>query len=471
MAEVNVNAPALFQNPLYLHPSDGPGSLTIQEKLIGSQNYRAWRRAMEIGLSTKRKLGFIKGTVVRSATDPNMAELWDTCNNMVICWILGSVSESIARSVMFVDSASDVWLQLEKRFALSDGSRKYKLNKDTYEISQSGGSISEYYTKMKCVWEELDNVNVLPVITVTPEISVFLNALNQQKEEQRLFQFLNGLDEHYGNLRSQLLMMTPLPTVESDCSMLQQEESQRVLFGASSYESTALYSKGVMKDKCGICGFKWHPPERCWEKVGYPAWHPKSKLNVNKQGKSNVQPVQNKTRTAAHVEAGNISFTPQQFDLLLKSMQQMRLDADDGFGPQFAAGIACLNSHLDSLEILDGWIYDSGASDHMTPENDEIVDPYLLKIKPQIKLPDGNTSVISHVGKVNLKNGLSLKDVLVVPSFKFSLLSVSKLTEDDQCVVSFYPKFCVVQDLTTKKVKGLGKKRAGLYHLVNVPLA
>ncbi|PWA98525.1 hypothetical protein CTI12_AA018280 [Artemisia annua] len=398
---VNPNAPALFQNPLYLHPSDGPGSLTVQEKLIGSQNYRAWRRAMEIGLSTKRKLGFIEGTVVRSATDPNIAELWNTCNNMVICWILGSVSESIARSVMFVDSASDMWLQLEKRFALSDGSRKYKLNKDTYEISQSGGSISEYYTKMKCVWEELDNVNVLPTISVTPEISVFLTALNQHKEEQRLFQFLNGLDEHYGNLRSQLLLMTPLPNVQSACSMLQQEESQRVLFGANSYESTALYSKGVVKDKCGICGFKWHPPERCCEKVGYPAWHPKSKLNANKQNKlKDVQPVQNKPRTAALVEAGNISFTPQQFELLLKSVQHMRLDVDDGFGPQFAAGIACLNSHLDSLELLDGWIYDSGATDHMSPENDEIMDPCLLKIKPQIKLPDGPLLLFHMLGRL-----------------------------------------------------------------------
>ncbi|PWA90287.1 hypothetical protein CTI12_AA101250 [Artemisia annua] len=179
--------PAVFQNPLYLHPSDGPSSLTVQEKLSGSHNYRAWRRAIEIGLSTKRKLGFIKGTVARSTDDPNLAELWDTCNNMVICWILGSVSESIARSIMFVDTASEIWLQLEKRFALSDGSRKYKINKDTYAITQSGGSISEYYTQMKCVWEELDNMNVLPTITVTPEVSAFLTVLTQQKEEQRLF--------------------------------------------------------------------------------------------------------------------------------------------------------------------------------------------------------------------------------------------------------------------------------------------
>nr|GEU79509.1 AP2-like ethylene-responsive transcription factor [Tanacetum cinerariifolium] len=37
------------------------GSLPIQEKLVGAQNYHSWRRSMEIGLSTKRKLGFVKG--------------------------------------------------------------------------------------------------------------------------------------------------------------------------------------------------------------------------------------------------------------------------------------------------------------------------------------------------------------------------------------------------------------------------
>ncbi|GKE75866.1 hypothetical protein Tco_1537907 [Tanacetum coccineum] len=78
-------------------------------------------------------------------------------------------------------------------------------------------------------------------------------------------------------------------------------------------------------------------------------------------------------------------------------------------------------------------------------------------------------AVISHVGKVHLNNGILLKDVLVVLSFKFSLLSVPKLTQDSQCVVSFYPKFCVVQDLITKKVTGLGRLKEGLYHLLNVP--
>nr|GEV71757.1 reverse transcriptase, RNA-dependent DNA polymerase [Tanacetum cinerariifolium] len=45
------------------------------------------------------------------------------------------------------------------------------------------------------------------------------------------------------------------------------EESQRLLFKSSvGIESSTLLSKGIVKDKCSICGFKWHPPEKCWEK-------------------------------------------------------------------------------------------------------------------------------------------------------------------------------------------------------------
>ncbi|GJW17122.1 cysteine-rich receptor-like protein kinase 8 [Tanacetum coccineum] len=176
---------------------------------------------------------------------------------------MGSVHESIARSIMFIGTTFEIWQQLERRFSVSNGSRKYRLNKDTYEVTQSGSSIGEYYTKMKCVWEELDSLNSLPtIVRITHEITIstFLNALSKQKEDQRLFQLLNGLEDCYSHQRSQILIMNPLPNVESVCSLIQQEESQRVLFGSSSnVETTALYCKGNVKDKCGICGFKWHP--------------------------------------------------------------------------------------------------------------------------------------------------------------------------------------------------------------------
>lgn len=66
-----------LQNPLFLHPNEHSGSLSITDKLVGAKNYRSWRRQVQIGLTTKRKLGFITGTLKRSETDDNLAEQWD----------------------------------------------------------------------------------------------------------------------------------------------------------------------------------------------------------------------------------------------------------------------------------------------------------------------------------------------------------------------------------------------------------
>lgn len=274
-------------SPLYLHPSDGNNFMTI-EKLQGSSNYRSWKRSMEIALSSKRKLGFVKGTLTKDVTDVVKSEAWDTCNNMIISWILGSVSESIKKSIMFVNSAYHIWNHLEQRFALTNGSRKYKLNKELYETKQSGRPVSEFYTQMRALWEELESLVTLPDVTaVTTDITRLITVLNQQREEQKLFQFLNGLDEIYGAQRSQILMMSTLPSVEVACSYLEQEEAQREVLGQSKEESDglAMYSKSraptnvqtALSVQCGACGKAGHNTEKCWTVVGYPAWHAKAK--------------------------------------------------------------------------------------------------------------------------------------------------------------------------------------------------
>ncbi|GKD67850.1 cysteine-rich receptor-like protein kinase 8 [Tanacetum coccineum] len=376
------NQALLLQNPLFLHPSNGPDNLVVHEKLIGAQNYRSWKRGVEIALSTKRKLGFIRGAVPRSADDASLQEQWDTCNNLVISWLMNSASESIAKSIMFIGTAHGIWLQLETRFALSNGSHKYKLNRQTYDTTQSGKSVREYYTAMKCVWEELDSMNELPrIINITPEIVIFLNALNTQNEEQRLFQFLNGLDDHFSTQRSQLLMNSPLPSVKTACALLQQED----------------VSKNV-----DICCFQMAPPKSLEKSLGYPLGITRtSKIKKQKEDK---RVILDKSTAAFAENGGHVVFTFKKFEQLMKSI------------PHF-------NQTGETPEI--DHPFGEGASDHMSPDSDDLDNVFELKNKQVINLPNGHTSVISKVGNM---------------------------------------------DVQTRKVLGLGKKKAGLYHLLNLPL-
>ena len=54
---------------------------------------------------------------------------------------------------------------------------------------------------------------------------------------------------------------------------------------------------------------------------------------------------------------------------------------------------------------------------------------------------------------------------LCVPTFKVNLMSVSRLTRDLNCSMTFFPHWCVLQDLATRRMIGLGKQRDGLYYL------
>ena len=146
------------------------------------------------------------GTVPVPDDDEQKAELWETCNNMVIAWITSNLSPTIRRSVMYMTTAHEIWLNLEKRFSVTNGSRKYKLNRELYEIKQNHMSVNDYYTMMKSLWEELDSINMLPAVnSPSAEVVKLLTVIDAQREESKLFQFLNGVDESYNPQRLSLI--------------------------------------------------------------------------------------------------------------------------------------------------------------------------------------------------------------------------------------------------------------------------
>ena len=88
-------------SPYFLHHFDDPGLVLVSQPLTGD-NYASWNRAMLIALSIKNKLGFINGSIEKpEANDLNLLNSWIRNNNLVISWILNSVSKEISASIIF----------------------------------------------------------------------------------------------------------------------------------------------------------------------------------------------------------------------------------------------------------------------------------------------------------------------------------------------------------------------------------
>ncbi|XP_071688209.1 uncharacterized protein [Rutidosis leptorrhynchoides] len=132
-----------FSDPLYLHSNDITGTPITSIKLKGNENYNIWSRSMKLALSTKSKIGFINGTVVRSKTDAVLASQWDRCNSVVLSWILGSVTEDIYCGQIFSTNATDAWNELKEIYDTIDTSIIYNLHHQINTLKQSDCSLSE----------------------------------------------------------------------------------------------------------------------------------------------------------------------------------------------------------------------------------------------------------------------------------------------------------------------------------------
>ena len=111
------------------------------------------------------------------------------------------------------------------------------------------------------------------------------------------------------------------------------------------------------------------------------------------------------------------------------------------------------------------WVIDSGATDHMTG-NSSLFSTFQSQPSPSaVTLADGSHSCVLGSGTIVPTPSIPLTSVLSLPKFSFNLMSVSKLTRALKCYISFFPDFCLFQDLMTKQIIGRGCESGGLYIL------
>ncbi|KAF7151798.1 hypothetical protein RHSIM_Rhsim02G0046700 [Rhododendron simsii] len=142
-------------DPIYIHPSDHPGLILVPKVLDGT-NYAMWRRSMTlVSLSAKNKLGFIKGTIPTPSEIDAAHLAWQRCNDMVLSWIFNSLSLDLTNSVLYVETPSEIWADLQERFLQGDFSHHYQVQRSIVELRQNQDSIFTYYTTIKIFWDEL----------------------------------------------------------------------------------------------------------------------------------------------------------------------------------------------------------------------------------------------------------------------------------------------------------------------------
>lgn len=78
---------------------------------------------------------------------------------MVKLWLLNSVSQQIYRSILRLNDAADIWKDLQCRFHMTTLPRNFNLTQEIQDLRQGLMSLSDYYTKLKALWDNLKSTD------------------------------------------------------------------------------------------------------------------------------------------------------------------------------------------------------------------------------------------------------------------------------------------------------------------------
>ncbi|GKA28023.1 ribonuclease H-like domain-containing protein [Tanacetum coccineum] len=230
----------------------------------------------------------------------------------------------------------------------------------------------------------------------------------------RLVQFLMGFNDIYRPIRSSLLSRETFLDVQDAFAIISREESHIGIASSSGFVpkpqvsslnntvNTSGNNRGPnLNLLCKDCGKVGHTIERSFHIIGYPL-------------------------------SPSLFFTNDQM------MKLMSLIND-----------RCYSGQYGSI----GWIINSGANQHMTVNTKNmfgVID--ISDLNLTMGNPNRTVAKIKYVGILQLSKDVVLYDVLVVPKYCVSLLSMHKLIRDSKLFVGFDENKCCIQDLTQNKI-------------------
>ncbi|KAG0457850.1 hypothetical protein HPP92_023007 [Vanilla planifolia] len=289
-------------------------------------------------------------------------------------------------------------------------------------------SVASYYTKLKALWDELENYR-------DPYTCDHAKTHQNNFKRTKLMQFLMGLNESYKGVRSNILMMTPLPNVRQTYSLVIQEQTQRQLSSELTKNftiATNVQSKasGIKNTKtCDHCHRSGHTIEECRTLKYYCKFCDKSGHTEDRCRRKNNKvglPQQNRASRSKPQSAANIaensnmnddnslmSFSPEYLQQLAKALSTINHNYSSGNSDIFANAASLFSaskSHVNSV-FTNSWILDSGATDHMTSHTS-----FLSKSQPSfshtVNLPNGTSAPITHTGNIVFNRDITLENVL-----------------------------------------------------------
>lgn len=242
---------------------------------------------------------------------------------------------------------------LKKRFSQPDDVKICHFQQRLCTITQGTRSIDEYFNELNTIWEELKIFHPLPHYTCGNCNEVCFETFAVAQEKDYLFKFLNGLSKSYSSVRTKIISMRHVPSLDDALNVVLQEKSQRMLTTNTSDPISDItvmallrsYRRSFNPEKkpgdvtCQYCRKPDHSKDSCYRLVGFSFDHPlhNSKFSrANKVGSdfdvdngSGVMPAKEQLRKTPLNNSLGASYAKLAQEIQRLQLQLQKLSAAD----------------------------------------------------------------------------------------------------------------------------------------------
>ncbi|XP_015965644.1 uncharacterized protein LOC107489411 [Arachis duranensis] len=192
-----------------------------------------------------------------------------------------------------------MWSDLRHRYYQGDRFTVAELQEEIHALRQGDLDVTIYFTNLISIWEELENFRGILACSCGSNCVWGLGVIRSHRAENQVTRFLKGLNDQYFGVRSQVMLMEPLPSINVVFSLLTQQERQAHNLGPTSHimpyfatpsntseaqygrgrgrgrggrsQATRRGQKGRSRVQCTHCGKTGHTVNVCYKKHGFPS--------------------------------------------------------------------------------------------------------------------------------------------------------------------------------------------------------
>ena len=140
----------------YSNISEG-NVLQITGHKLNGENFNQWSHSVMIFVCGKGKEEYLTGEVEPPAeTDPKF-KTWKLENNMVMSWLLNSMTNETGENFMYYKTAKEIWDSARVAYSNVDNTSEiFEIKNRLHDLHQGESSVTDYFNSLSKNWQQLD---------------------------------------------------------------------------------------------------------------------------------------------------------------------------------------------------------------------------------------------------------------------------------------------------------------------------